>query len=138
METLQQYLPLYLGQKIEYFDMFENKYSIGVLNGIHTNTGHFSVFVEGTSSGHDIDKCKLILRPISSMTEEEAKELIAPLNELRIMSIKRGGIQYSTPEMEFGSEFLFFSSLDPIRLKWLLSKGFDIFNLKEKGLAIYE
>ena len=126
METLKDYLPLYLGQKIEYFDMFENKYSIGVLNGIHTNTGHFSVFVEGTSSGHDIDKCKLILRPLSSMTEEEAKEIGWGSAEAFKAWIK--AINQSNNQAVFSvSQF-----------KKLLERGFDIFNLKDKGLAIYE
>ena len=85
---------------------------------------------------HPVNRLKLVLRPLSSMTEEEAKELIGPLLDLKILMIVGGGISYSTIETDGEPETLFFRALDPVRFKWMLSKGFDIFDLIPAGLAI--
>jgi hypothetical protein len=79
------------------------------------------------------DDIKLILRPLSSMTEEEAKEW-----QDKFRFFISGSPKYindrlyviqqhvNLPETRFSSE----------QFAWLLSKGFDLFNLIENGYAI--
>lgn len=100
---------------------------------------------------------KPILRPISSMTKEEAYELGAILineadikdkeigiGEMRIMGATYPTIMYQDQEDEDYSVTIQFSSIGISGIdlipheayEWLFKHHFDIFNLIDKGLAI--
>lgn len=66
------------------------------------------------------NQCKLILRPLSSMTEEEEREMIATQDD-----VKLEGYPEILLKADSGKTFLY-----------MLSKGFDLFNLIEQDLAI--
>ncbi len=128
MRDAKDFIHLYIGCKVAgtYSDASG---SIGILTGV-TNGGseceiqfflEDGINVEEEPTWNDAKDVKLILRPLSSMTEEEGKELDW---SLRIGWVSRwdgiGRPQVLTPE-----EF-----------RYLLSKGFDIFGLLHSGLAI--
>jgi hypothetical protein len=107
----------------------------------------------------DVDKAhewfKPILRPLSDMTEKEAKELykVSPYSkgewlinsvvvkenikgfEPNIVKINWSGQQGATG-YGAGTEYLYFNKLEAEQHRWLLNKGFDIFELIPAGLAI--
>ena len=125
MNELQQYLPLYLGQKVQTFSLGD-KESFGVLTGIELDARPDQSFVtimfqDNTQRLFRAFEVKLILRPLSSMTEEEIKEMEATQE-----TVKLEGYPEITLKADSGETFLY-----------MLSKGFDLFNLKERGLAIY-
>lgn len=111
MEDLSKYLPLYLGQKI----LIEES----CYNWVHEHSWHkgdkitVTPLLLHTLTNETIAakvKFKLLSRSISSMTEEEGKALDC-----------------------MGWETLF----QPEAFIKLIEWGFDIFGLKEKGLALY-
>ena len=64
---------------------------------------------------------KLILRPLSSMTEDELKECDIDLGQILLAQFpKDGGLKFFSP-----NQFI-----------WLLNKSFDLFGLIESGLAL--
>lgn len=69
------------------------------------------------------ENIKLILRPLSSMTEEEMKEFGILEMNYEICKTPRGWYGFKAIPEEF---------------HWLLSKGFDIFNLRENNECLYE
>lgn len=71
-----------------------------------------------------IDEIKLLLRPLSSMTEEEAEEIWYMAEPKHVLTTTRTG--NITVQVALSSE----------RTRWLLSKGFDLFGLIESGDAI--
>jgi hypothetical protein len=91
-----------------------------------------------------IDNYKLILRPLSSITEEEAKQYA------RLKGYKDDYIQdfkFVEKGFEFGTEgrrtFLclvppYGDSHKPNQFVWLLKNGFDLFDLRAAGVAVYE
>jgi hypothetical protein len=103
-----------------------------------------------------LDKMKvaLHLRPFSSMTEAEAKHLycISPYSkgswliksvivkengkgfEPNIVQINWGGNSGGTG-YSAGTEYLYFNKLESEQHRWLLSQGFDVFQLIPAGLA---
>ncbi len=84
-----------------------------------TGSGHLAVVTtnkvwkEGFPQRHVIDT-KPILRPLSDLTKEEEKELLA--------------IQQNPENEIYGENFG--------AMQWFLSKHFDVFGLIEEGLAI--
>lgn len=93
--------------------------------------------------------CKLILRPLESMTPKEITEYYEwpPRYEITKFSVEHYGIKiaYKYPDWITPGEWMhsesFFHFNDIRRADkflWLLSKGFDLFGLKEAGLAVYE
>lgn len=80
------------------------------------------------------DKIKLILRPLSSMTEEEILECMVLISqkkrELKIESDHK--IKFTVK----GHGTMFIHTLDTYINSWLLSKGFDLFGLIESGSAL--
>lgn len=77
------------------------------------------------------DQFKLCLRPLSSMTEEEASECFH--------KVMGGSYAVINPKHALTTSG-FFPSTHVTQMasgvKYLLSKGFDLFGLLEKGLAI--
>jgi len=83
-------------------------------------------------NGHLIDSALTVgatitplLRPLSSMTEEEMQEC--------------GNMEYNfsnDPELNTWDYKAFETLLSPEQFAWLLKRRFDLFNLIESGLAI--
>lgn len=86
-----------------------------------------------------VSEIKLLLRPISSMTEEEAKEFIN-ITYSNLESSSIGPIMVGQHDMEFHSGktayHLWWSSISPQEFVWLISKSFDIFYLIPSQQAI--
>lgn len=117
--TLQSYLPLYLGQKVKCLDDNRVRKLVG-LNANHDEKIVYFVTIDNRSKkhftlGYFINEFQLILRPLSSMTEEEKTE-------------------YNHRKQRKG----YMAQVHADNTLWLLSKGFDIFSLREKNLCIYE
>ncbi len=89
----------------------------GTVHKITSNTLH-ELLIEYPEA-----KCQPILRPISSMTEEEHEAY-----EMYYMSLEaqREEDHHSICEVEIAAN----------TTQWLLSKGFDLFGLIDAGLAI--
>jgi hypothetical protein len=110
--NIKDYLHLYLGCSA----MFDNriwkinKIGAGIVRLIRRD-GSYGKWVEC-----HYEDCQLILRPLSSMTEDEKKELDA---------IEKNGSSYPTVAYALAPCFA-----------WLLSKHFDLFGLIDAGLAI--
>lgn len=82
---------------------------------------------------------KLMLRPLSSMTEEEMKEIVlmnynVENTLLSVIQYSRG-IEFKTSGFTGGGEIDFYKT-NPITFLHLLSKHFDLFGLIEAGIAI--
>lgn len=79
----------------------------------------------------NIDEIKLYLRPMSSMTEEERKELVHLVVYVEgpsvIKQIKDGGLDIMEGKYQFHSLQV---------LDWLNARHFDYRGLLEKGLAL--
>lgn len=98
------------------------------------------------SVGYDLSKGA---RPLSDMTEEEATELCKldlyckyP-EEVEVLRIEKSNLHYIDGEIESGDGWsetqdksVYFSSMTPRQTVYLLSRGFDLFGLIEKQLAI--
>jgi hypothetical protein len=110
-KKIQDYLHLYIGQyAIHYAEFGEQRIYI---SGFNVQTGMISnIAGEETLK---ISEVKLILRPLSSMTEEERRELVMqsvlPCEDRDVLE-------------------------DALRTKYLLSKSFDLFGLIESNLAV--
>jgi hypothetical protein len=78
-----------------------------------------------------IEEIKLILRPLESMSVQEK-------SDYGIMSRPAKAGKNILPP--FGGRMLnhFLNAHDPIIVKWLLDKGFDLFGLQAAGIAVYE
>lgn len=100
---------------------------------------------------------KPLLRPLSDMTEEEAREvyLLNPYSKgswlIKSVTVKENfkGFQPNIVEIRWGgkignlcndysagTEYLYFNKLDAEQHRYLLSKHFDLFGLIDAGLAI--
>lgn len=107
---------LYLGHKATH-NLWKDR-PIGKL----TNVNEKMATIQFTSFDNDfpLDKIKLILRPLSDMTEEEYNQA----ERFRI---------YSPQEITF--EWAKYAALSTL---WFIEKDFDIFNLHESGECLYE
>lgn len=78
---------------------------------------------------------KPILRPISSMTEEEAKHLITLRGYTDVSNVNfiNGGVEFDHPGM---TTYINFDKQTPEQFAYLLSRGFDLFGLLESNLAV--
>lgn len=120
-KNIDQYLPLYLGQnaKVIQYDLFEYKNELSLGDTLPISLESLSQIQKGNL------KLIPILRPLSSMTEEEAIEIgwgSALAFNAWIKAINQSNNQAVFSIYQF---------------KKLLEWGFDIFGLKEKGLALY-
>lgn len=115
MKDIKDYLHLYLGCKVEIGATLP-----GMLLGVEGNTAFVKHFTEGRIC-MALKQVKPILRPLSDMTEEEGVEAE--------VAWKEGSNYGETIGQGLNCAYAY-------RLKYLLSKGFDLFNLIPKGLAI--
>ncbi len=120
MKDIKDYLPFYLGCQIfgsDYDNNCRKGYLTGVTNGgcdceiqFFTDDG---INVEEEPVYDEVKDIKLILRPLSIMTEDERKAFGCATGT-------------SIGDMEMEAK----------RISYLLSKHFDLFGLIESGLAI--
>lgn len=155
MKELKTYAHLYLGCEVRNYYGNET-YDEGVLVGISASEVEpnktIAIFSNGGTVFQEcyIEDAKLILRPLSDMTEEELRELIRydklkeqyenPSYE-RIGFDKLTGIDihYYIPTEEgslYNSWTLNFHAMNAHDFAWCLSKGFDLFQLIDAGLAV--
>lgn len=140
-KDIKDYLHLYLGCECRC-------YSLSDSNGwIDRVTPELLIQIDDEDSG--INGLCLILRPLSDMTEEEAIEICKTVvDEFRhdvidIFEITKDRIWYIDGQVwgwDGGSEiidkYFYFHEMPPEVMRILLSKGFDLFNLINEGLAI--
>lgn len=110
-KSIRDIIHLYFGHTCsitwqENFEMEED--------GIHIIDGFIIQYI-----GH-AEEAKPILRKLSSMTEEEEREMVATQDDVRLE-----GYPEILLKADSGETFLY-----------MLSKGFDLFGLCESGLAI--
>lgn len=129
-ELTPQIAAMYLGCEVY------SPEGMGVL--FATNTDGVATVTFG-AMGPDFDKAfwlheiKILLRPLSDVTADEAKEIWA-IAEVAADAPLRGIFDKGSGEVE-GSAFLV--GYPPVWL-YLLSKHFDLFGLIEAGVAIYK
>ena len=128
-KKIEDYLHYYIGCFAIYAG--HGKEEIITITGINTATENYSpkiYFDFYEHDGSDSDGIywlkKLILRPLSSMTEDEFNEL-------------EKQIGFSDDTIFDENTWRYFDgTLLPEQFHYLLSKGFDLFGLIESGLAI--
>lgn len=146
MKEIKDYLHLYLGCEVIYKDEHYNLTGVSKpYKSTDTTFGDFSIrpteggFRSIIHSMTNFDDIKLVLRKLSDMTEGELRELTPIIAPDRIFSDKDyqralEGIK------EKGISAINFDDNEPIIVfeftRWALSKGFDLFNLINEGLAI--
>lgn len=115
-------LALYLGCKIKHNSGGKMTYTLVGITTLPSNYGEVDLKDEMGNNCRDyIKNIKLLLRPLSSMTEEEATQWLRMENNSDVF--------FKTDE--------WYSQLNDARkTSWLLSKGFDLFGLLESGDAI--
>jgi hypothetical protein len=160
MKSIKDYLHLYLGCEVEYPNT-DGKHIRAILsyvgrNDIETTYKRTRSSVSGSkikgdylswkSNGwHNCDalRVKPILRPLSSMTEEEAKDIATiyfkPFDDKSFsFSISSCGlvrIKYHHASLLYGGTSPI-GDYTPEIFTYLLSKSFDLFDLIPSGLAI--
>ena len=127
---LKDVIHFYLGCEIQFRDK-----SVGKLTAVlNTHNGTWVSTIDyglPKSEWHHSDIIKLILRPLSDMTEEEKKEV------KKISSVSQG--INLLPEIPAGRLLnIYHPSCAPQMIKYLLSRGFDIFNLHQHQLCIFK
>lgn len=128
MITKEQAFGMYIGQKITDRD---NDIPITKLKGIkNVDNILYCQFFDGEFKSRYLSDCKLILRPFGNMTDEEEKEFYNKTgfgiwkSHQYITGFSESGL-ISIEEMVVCSEYL-------------ISIGIDVFNLRERGWAVYE
>lgn len=115
IEDIRPYLKYYIGQKVETPD------GIGILNFVRWENETVNILygAMGPDFSRDLyyETPILILRKLSDMTEEEEEEYTKTVDEWNF-GFKRNMLGAATST------------------HFLLSRGFDLFNLIESGLAI--
>lgn len=105
MITKEQAFGMYIGQRVIYTD---KSFGMPILSARMLNLW-----------AND-DGFQLILRPFSSMTDEEHLKYVS-------LWLEDGCVNDNTPRrMQFNS------------VEYLISIGIDVFNLKDRGWAVYE
>ena len=144
MKELKNYIHLYIGCKCTYPDTDpEAPWIVATLTGCTIADGVETTYLEvqktshgqthgdylsWKSNGHhnsDALHLKLILRPLSDLTSKEQDELWHADEPLGVISMYNGDNNRKIV-------------LAPERMAYLLSKGFDLFGLRESGLCVYE
>jgi hypothetical protein len=143
---MKDYLHFYIGQDVDVLRKYPNGDS-QVLKLILDAYTYMNI-VDGSFKDSEV---KLLLRPLSDMSEEEAVEM-CKINTpeyrwdcIEIFDISGECIWYMDGSRSQGDGFdeandlyIYFEHLNAKEFAYLLSKGFDVFGLKEKGLAIYK
>jgi hypothetical protein len=112
METIKDYLHLYIGCKV--YDTFNDV-------TIELTPMSYAGYTQPRWYKDEDSQIKPLLRPLSSMTEEEGIESETEWNKGRTLGDSVG------QALNMANAF---------RIKYLLSKHFDLFDLIEKGLAL--
>jgi len=132
MKALKDYIHFYLRQECQtptrvYNDEIPGKpYKLrGQILDIDLVIDQAGVHLPGNPitdlNNYAFSELKLILRPLSSITIEEAKEVNIEMGQILLAQIpKDAGLKFFTAN----------------QFQWFLSKGFDLFGLIEEGLAI--
>jgi hypothetical protein len=131
MLTKAQYFGMYLGQNISVDKDCGCKYDSVELDSIIRTENRDIVTVNfmDYSDEFNLDDCKLILRPLEDMTEEEVIKLkeITETTSGKIIYFERGTRQkYTIP------------SVDASITEYLISIGIDVFDCHSKGWVVYE
>jgi hypothetical protein len=140
-KDIKDYLHLYLSQQ---FVVRGGK--VGRIVSVGEN-GSIIVYPDGDQRGNFIinEVLKPVLRTLSSMTIEEGKEIVmlrSPIGSIvtkdkivinYILDIHISWYFTGVPNI---TRWVRFDELSPSQFIYLLSKGFDLFNLIPEGLAI--
>lgn len=129
VKDLKPFLSLYIGTYVR-ITTKEARFD-AVLAGVYFDRWHSSskrheltvqvAFGDDVYHFYKLDQMQLLLRPLSDMTEEEAREYFS------VCSLKPGDYIGSGPD---------WIPISARSTHWLISKGFDLFGLIEAGLAI--
>ena len=126
-----------LCSRLPYFTKVQIKNEIVVLNSICDDDGYHFNFISDDREGVNIEEIKPYLLPLSSITEEQAKELfnkfdlVCPSTEEDYIKINEcTGITFFLSQ-GFDVETHLYKLID-----WLLKNHFDIYGLIPMGLAI--
>lgn len=135
-KNIKDVIHLYLGCEVEYG--YEGRTRIGKLVGNDERYG-WQIFDPGRPFApyHHVrvGLLKLLLRPLSSMTEEELKEWIGPASvNFTEHYCKKKLREISSSIYGLFNYIGFYGNYNSI--PWLLSKGFDLFGLLDAGLAV--
>lgn len=131
-KKIEEYLPLYIGQQCEVYSCGNQFF--GTLTGFYLDrwsgqnedrlpTAQLKL-EHGTFYCYRMDEIRLVLRPLSSMTEEEKSHIEDIHGSVFGGAFKGHGKGFAMLALEAEST------------RYLLSKGFDLFKLIEAGLAI--
>lgn len=139
MITKQQAFGMYIGR-----DIIAKNIHQGKLNCVLQNLDEEEKYLNDWQCGTDletcgtisINDCKLILRPFERMTGDEIKGLFD--TDITIMERNNDGFEYIDDDSVF-VDTVFFCDIKGIKeIEYLISIGIDVFNLKERGWAVYE
>lgn len=167
MKNLKDYIHLYIGCEVAcYSDKLRASKELeryATLDGVVYESWRksppikVSCIPEGFKNryhySYDVDEIKLLLRPLSDMTEEEKVEFIHLKFRSIMGNIDRTFVTKIHPTespniisfsfyksvgcgAEAGSRTYYINQSDPEQFQYLLSRGFDLFGLIEAGLAI--
>ena len=112
LKKIKDYLPIYIGRDIEYYCSTNGKTSYKKLR--YTNIYDIT---RGINQGYY--NVKLILRPLSDMTEYERKEMSKQKHKFDTGN----SISHAITDVAY-------------KIEWAIKQGFDVFGLIEAGLAI--
>lgn len=155
-KDIKEFIHYYLGQQ---FMMTKPAYHAVHEFGLSSDTpfamsGKFADYFHGDAVSAEV---KPILRKLESMSEEEMRELLLHgfgdskdivlqevdefkfhVNEAKRDNKHGVGIGYAMIKRgkQYHSGSLSFTKLKPEQFHYLLSRGFDLFNLIDEGLAI--
>jgi hypothetical protein len=143
MKELKDYINLYIGQLIQHTLNDDNDIVISRV------TGYYSDGIEVQLVHNGEHKCilphfkdaKLILRRLESMTDEECNELVwiksSVYERVALVNANDYGIRFS---FQYASSSRrreqVITDFSPEMVRFLLTKGFDLFGLINAGLAI--
>lgn len=113
-KNIKDYLHLYLGQQCRCFNHADSEGWIETIS--------CSIIIDYEDEDSEIEGIVPILRPLSDMTEEEMKSV----GHMPHVPLHKDDLKYA----------IIRNSWPPEQTRYLLSRGFDLFNLIESGLAI--
>lgn len=130
-KDIKDYLHFYIG--CECVTLIDDDFvEVGILKGVTESEVTPSKMIAITGNGFDewfVEDIKPILRPLSSMTEEEKREYRKSIHGISTDNI--------LPEISAGRLIKEHHSLKSAECtRWLLSKHFDVYNLIESNLAV--
>lgn len=148
-KQLKDYLHFYLGCQI---DTGTGYVTLTAVQKEVIPCTNFRVIVLNGNVTHELmwsDRCKIVLRKLESMTEEEAEDLarlVTPKfrwEDIRILEVKPteihfmdGSKWYGDGVEEFNDCYISLIEFAPACFHYLLSRGLDLFGLIDAGLAI--